>query len=133
VIILDWLEHTIFALFVGWWIYVLLDFTLAESIVYFMCIPVGGLLPDIDMPKSKLGKKVKPISNFINKKVGHRTLTHSIFFITVLFYSSIIAFGFNIISVGLMVGCVIHIFFDMTTPSGVPLAYPFSNKRYKLH
>ncbi len=132
VIILNWLEHTIFALFVGWWIFALLDFTLVESIIYFICIPIGGLLPDIDMPKSKLGKRVKPLARFINKKVGHRTLTHSLFFITVLFYSSIIAFGFNTISVGLMVGCVIHIFFDMMTPSGVPLAYPFSNKRYKL-
>lgn len=89
-------------------------------------------MPDIDKDNTKLGNKIKPISKFINKKVGHRTLTHSLFFITVLFYSSIIALGINIVSVGLMVGAVLHIFFDMMTPMGVPLAYPLSNRRFKL-
>lgn len=131
-VILEYREHIILALFVGWWISALVDFTIAETIIYFICIPFGALLPDIDMDNTKLGSKVKPLSKFINKKVGHRTLTHSLFFITVLFYSSIIAFGINIVSTGLMVGAVLHIFFDMMTPMGVPLAYPFSNKCYKL-
>lgn len=131
-IILEYREHIIYALFVGWWISVLLDFTTVETIIYFICVPFGALLPDIDKDNTKLGSKVKPLARFINKKVGHRTLTHSLFFITVLFYSSIFAFGINIISVGIMVGCVLHIFFDMMTPMGVPLAYPFSNKHFRL-
>jgi inner membrane protein len=133
VIIFGYREHIWWAIYVGWLIQVLLDFTLAERIIYFVCVPFGALLPDVDKENTKLGSKIKFIARFINKKVGHRTLTHSLFFITVLFYSSIIAFGINIVSTGLMVGCVLHIFFDMMTPSGVPLAYPFSNKRYKLH
>lgn len=131
-VILDYLQHIIFVLFVGWWISILVNFTISETIVYFICVTFGSLLPDIDKDNTKLGSKIKPISKFINKKVGHRTLTHSLFFITVLFYSSIIAFGINIISVGIMVGCVLHIFFDMMTPMGVPLAYPFSNRRFRL-
>lgn len=110
----------------------MLDFTTAETIIYFICVPFGALLPDIDKDDSKLGRKIKPISKFINRKVGHRTLTHSLFSITVLFYSSIIAFGINIISVGIMVGSVLHIFFDMMTPMGVALIYPLSNKYYRL-
>jgi len=132
VIILNYRQHIIFALFVGWWISLLLNFTTTETIIYFICIPFGALLPDVDKGNTKLGRKVKPLSKFINKKVRHRTLTHSLFFITVLFYSSVIAFGINIISVGIMVGCVLHIFFDMITPMGVPLAYPFSNRRFRL-
>lgn len=131
-IVLEYREHIIFAVFVGWWISALLDFTVIETIIYFICVPFGALLPDIDKDNTKLGRKVKPLSRFINKKVGHRTLTHSLFFITVLFYSSIIAFGINIISTGIMVGCVLHIFFDMMTPMGVPLAYPFSNRHFHL-
>lgn len=131
-VILEYREHIVFAIFVGWWISVLVDFTITEKIIYFICIPFGALLPDIDMENTKMGSKVKPLSRFINKKVGHRTLTHSLFFITVLFYSSIIAFGINIISTGIMVGAVLHVFFDMMTPMGVPLAYPFSNRHFRL-
>lgn len=131
-IIFDYLKHLLYGIYLGWFISLFLDFTIGEKIVYFICIAIGCLLPDIDMPDSKAGKKIKPISKFINKKVGHRTLTHSIFFITVLFFSSNIAFGMNIFTTGLMVGCVMHIFCDLFTPSGVPLTYPISNKRYRL-
>ena len=39
---------------------------------------VGGLLPDIDHPDSKIGKMISPLSDFIISVVGHRTLTHSL-------------------------------------------------------
>lgn len=132
-IVFSYIEHIIYAEFVGWMIFVLLDFTLEESVIYFICILIGSLLPDIDHPKSKFGKKIKPLSKFLYNKVGHRTLTHSIFIITVIYFSYNIAFGMDVVSTGLMIGCVMHIFFDMFTVSGVPLAYPISNKRYKLH
>ena len=116
----------------GWLISVLLDFTLLEKIIYFISMTAGLLLPDIDMPNTTYGKRIKPISKFIYRTVGHRTLTHSIFFITVLYFSCNIAFGINIISTGLMIGSIIHVFCDMFTVSGVPLAYPISNKCFKL-
>lgn len=131
-IALNGLSHIIFAYFVGYWIYTILDFTLIETVIYFICIPIGGLLPDIDMENTTLGSKVKQLARFINKNFGHRTLTHSLFTVTVLFYSSIIAFGINIVSIGLMIGAVIHIFFDMMTPMGVPLIYPLSTRKFHL-
>lgn len=132
VIVFEWREHIIYGVFVAWIISVLLDFTLFETIEYFILVPIGIVLPDIDKDNTLVGRRVKPLSKFINKKVGHRTLTHSLFFITVLYYSSIIAFGNNIVSTGLMIGCVMHVLFDLMTPWGVPLAYPFSNKCYHL-
>lgn len=110
----------------------LLDLTITEKFFYFISMSVGLLLPDIDIQYSTYGKRIKPISKWLNKKVGHRTLTHSLFFVTVLYFSCNIAFGMNIFSTGLMIGCVAHIFCDLFTPSGVPLAYPLSNKRYRL-
>jgi inner membrane protein len=123
----------IYGVFVAWVISVLLNFTVFEKIVYFILVPFGAVLPDIDKDNTLVGRRVKPLSKFINKKVGHRTLTHSLFFITVVYYSSIIAFGNNIFSTSIMIGCVMHVLFDLMTPRGVPLAYPFSTKHYHLH
>jgi len=120
-------------MFGGWIISVLLDFTFIEKVVYFTCIPIGALLPDIDRVDTKLGHLIKPLSGWLNKTVGHRTLTHSLFFITVLYYSAIIAFGINIVFTGLMIGCVMHVLFDMMTPAGVSLLYPLSSKRFKIN
>lgn len=36
-----------------------------------------ALLPDIDKANSKLGRKVWPLSLFLERAVGHRTITHS--------------------------------------------------------
>jgi inner membrane protein len=132
VIVFEWREHIIYGVFVAWIISVLLNFNIFERIIYFLLVPFGAILPDIDMPTTKMGRKVKLLSKFINKKVGHRTLTHSLFFITVVYYSNIIAFGINIVSTAIMIGCVTHIFFDLMTPMGEPLAYPFSDKCYHL-
>ena len=38
----------------------------------------AAILPDIDHPHSLLGKAVKPVSNYLNKNYGHRTITHSL-------------------------------------------------------
>ena len=109
-----------------------LNFTPLQKIIYFAVVPFGAMLPDIDMVDSKLGHKIKPLSGWLNKTVGHRTLTHSLFFTTVLYYSANIAFGMNIFTTGLMVGAAMHILFDTMTPAGVPLAYPLSTKIFRL-
>ena len=131
-VIFDKGKHLLYGIYMGWLISVLLDFTLLEKIIYFISMTAGLLLPDIDMPTTTYGKRIKPISEFIHRTVGHRTLTHSIFFITVLYFSCNIAFGINIVTTGLMIGSVIHVFCDLFTVSGVPLAYPISNKCFRL-
>ena len=81
-----------------------------------------SILPDIDTPYSFIGKLLKPISKFINKRCGHRSVTHS--FLALLTVS---VFGFlinNQIGLVLMIGYSLHLFFDMLNPSGVPLLYP---------
>lgn len=92
----------------------------------------GGLIPDIDHPKSLLGSVIQPVSNIIKETIGHRTLTHSILFtvITCLFASF-----FNInIGVGIGLGMLSHIILDLLTPetNGVAFLYPFYKKKIKL-
>ena len=38
---------------------------------------VGAIVPDIDHPKSVIGKLFYPISSYLERRYGHRTITHS--------------------------------------------------------
>ena len=116
-------------------------------ILYIKSIKIGSLFPDIDHPKSYLGKRFPFISKKINSIFHHRGFTHSLLFIYSLIlvfmlisiflkiFYSYIYFYINIyifsIEFGFILGCISHIFFDMFNPSGVSLLYP-STKKYRL-
>ena len=84
---------------------------------------VACLLPDIDTPHSFIGKLLKPISKYINKRYGHRTIMHSFLILAIIFFSTLLTGNVNIITV-LTIGYFLHMFFDMLNPAGVPLLYP---------
>lgn len=65
----------------------------------------------------------------IFKSVGHRTFTHSILIITILFYITVLFWGINIIAVGLMLGAMLHILGDLTN-GRVCLLYPIEKKKF---
>jgi len=94
---------------------------------------IGGLLPDIDHPKSKFGRKIQPVSTMIFAMFGHRTFTHSLLFI------AIIGLTISVLNIslgtGLIVGMTSHIILDLITPNtnGVAFLYPFNKKRIKPH
>ena len=90
---------------------------------------IGSLLPDIDTPKSALGR-IFPFSKIIEHKYGHRQITHSWIFIVialVLFCPFILFLGF-LKYAGIIIGVISHIMIDMANPSGVPLFYPNSSR-----
>ena len=93
---------------------------------------IGGLIPDIDHPKSFLGNIVQPISIIIRETLGHRTLTHSILF--ALIVSTITAFINIPFAIGLGVGIFSHIILDLLTPhtNGVAFLYPLYKKKINL-
>lgn len=102
---------------------------------------IGGLLPDIDHPGSKMGRALYPIAWVINKLFGHRGATHSLialFLTSVLFLMpSFLIEGFAKVlytqfAIGISVGFLSHILLDMTTKSGVPILYPFVRKSYRI-
>jgi len=86
---------------------------------------IGSLLPDIDTPKSALGR-IFPFSKIIEHKYGHRQITHSWIFIVIAIalFSPFIFFLDFLKYAGMIIGVISHIMIDMANPSGVPLFYP---------
>ncbi len=108
----------------------------------------GSLLPDIDLPTSAIGRPFFPIASWINRKIGHRTLTHSIL--------GILLFGLLAFAVSwplsawlrasagsyawfLTLGFASHILVDTLNKTGVDLFWParirgvfFGNERYRI-
>jgi inner membrane protein len=97
---------------------------------------ISSMLPDIDHIKSPIGKSVYPLARWINRKYGHRTITHGIPFMIVL---TIIASAIETVflnsshySTIIAIAYFSHLVFDMMTLQGVPLLYPFSKNPFVL-
>lgn len=92
-------------------------------------IGIASLLPDIDYPKSTIGKLFYPISKAINRKYGHRTITHSLIVLIGLtaLISGFQSAYFPSIKIAQVFGLAYgsHLILDMVTIQGVPLFYPF--------
>lgn len=95
---------------------------------------LGSLLPDLDHPKSRLGRLVLPVSLALYGVFGHRGGTHSLLFAVLCLLITIISPAFGL---GLVAGVLIHILADMISYSsgtpfqkggGCPVFYP-SDKR----
>jgi len=90
---------------------------------------IGSLLPDIDHTKSWIGKTFYPIAKWLSVNYGHRTITHSVFFLIGICILSIFIeknFSDNYsISIILFFSVFSHLLFDMVTLQGIPLLYPF--------
>jgi inner membrane protein len=99
-----------------------------SSPLYLVATVFFAVLPDIDHTRSLVGKLFYPLAKWIDKKYGHRTITHSF-----------IAIGTGILIMSILAKTVIHedyvmifafaygshLLFDMMTKQGVPLLYPF--------
>ena len=91
----------------------------------------GALLPDIDHPKSKLGRKI-PI---LPKLLKHRGMTHSIF--GCVLSATLLFLLLNFIGIGawsvavmaLLLGFTSHLVLDSLNPTGIHWLRPF----HKLH
>lgn len=100
---------------------------------------LAALLPDIDHPESLIGRVFLPLSKYIQRKYGHRTVTHSVFAILIvaLALSPLLVLGL-LLQVGkfptwyaaLVLAYSSHIFIDLFNKSGVRLFSPFSQKEY---
>ena len=55
-----------------------------EQVELLPIIFIASLLPNIDHPKTIMGRLFRPISKMINRKYGHRTITHSLLVLIVL-------------------------------------------------
>lgn len=90
---------------------------------------IASQLPDIDHTKSIIGKCFKPLSKWIDRKFGHRTITHSFLFLILIV---LISYSFEKLfdldhtySLILFFAVFSHFILDMVTIQGIPLFYPF--------
>ncbi len=91
-------------------------------------LAIGSLLPDVDTTTSGLGKFVKPLSSTIERKLGHRTLTHSLLGTAL---AGVLALPLYFLSSAsstawlyLLLGYLSHLFLDHCNVTGVPLLWP---------
>jgi membrane-bound metal-dependent hydrolase YbcI (DUF457 family) len=106
-------------------------FDCAPDAVGWAALLIGSTLPDLDHKRSFIGKYVPWISSYLERKFGHRTLTHSL--LGVLIFSLIISpsllFSSSLFSWAI-VGYVSHVLLDTFNIQGVPLFYPFSRLEF---
>lgn len=102
---------------------------------------IGGILPDIDHPGSKIGRATKPLSIVINKLFGHRGATHSLLAALLVMYGLFMLSSFvpndikgfySPFAIGISVGYVSHLILDMLTVSGIPLFLPITRKVFRI-
>lgn len=107
--------------------------TLTTPAVVGLCL--GTLLPDIDEPKSWIGRRSRGVSDGTKLIFGHRGITHSIIAVLTaavisLLLSVIIGFGAEI-AVWFALGYLFHLLEDSFSKSGIAWLRPFSNKCYQ--
>ncbi|WP_052366634.1 metal-dependent hydrolase [Geomicrobium sp. JCM 19055] len=116
----------------------LINGQLEHIIVFFFFLLFGSLLPDLDTPKSKLGRRFPffLLSYPLYWLFGHRTWTHSLMFVGISFVLSLVIWvlfplPFYVV-LGLPIGVLSHVLGDYCFDSGVPLFYPFLKRRFQF-
>lgn len=99
---------------------------------------VGALLPDIDHPKSWLGRRIPFIALPIAAVFGHRGITHSLLAVVGVAWALRHALahwelgaGWGLAAVGVGVGYLSHLLGDFATHGGVPVLWPLK-RRFSL-
>ncbi len=122
--------------FTGFFASVFFGINILASPYTIVATVIASLLPDVDHTRSMIGKAVFPLARWINRRFGHRTLTHGLPCMAGLGLASGIIektfFGQTEFTAILLLGYFSHLIFDMCTLQGVPLLYPFSRSPFVL-
>ncbi len=98
-----------------------------NQVLFMVLCLFGSLLPDIDHPQSKIGRRVKVIGMLFE----HRGFFHSGFAVAGLIAAFLFLSKPNIYALGLIIGYASHIVIDMTTKEGIMLLHPVSKFRIR--
>ncbi|MBI1228139.1 MAG: hypothetical protein GC192_23095 [Bacteroidetes bacterium] len=122
--------------FTGFFASLLFGINILASPATLITTLVASVLPDCDHTRSPIGKLLFPLAKWLNRRFGHRTITHSISALIVLtLLVSFIEktyFGHFRVSVAFCLAYWSHLLFDMCTLQGVPLMYPFRKNPFVL-
>lgn len=95
---------------------------------------LGSLTPDLDSPKSFLGRKFLPLSWTVSSLAGHRGFTHSLLACVLILLGVAVADqhcrGWPAYFAAFGIGYASHILADWLTAEGVPLLWP-NRKRFR--
>jgi inner membrane protein len=106
------------------------------TVPYYFFIPLvclGAFIVDIDTSHSNFGRKMRPLSWFIELFFGHRGFFHSLVAAFIFLLLSIYLFRLSFLAFAPVLGYLSHIFLDCFTLSGVPVLKPFSESRLSGH
>jgi inner membrane protein len=117
--------HIVFAFLVG--LFAVKFFNPSNQILFIVLVMLGGLLPDIDHPKSKIGRYFRPI----NYLFEHRGFFHSFLFIPVLVLIILLAIKLPNFSLPLAIGYASHLVSDMLTVEGIMPLHPITRFRLR--
>lgn len=98
----------------------------------FLGLYIGSILPDIDDPRSYIGRFFVPLAYGFHLALGHRGLIHSLLFCILIASGALLcpmySFGFYFfISCG--IGCLLHDIADMFTDGGIKgFFFPFFSR-----
>jgi inner membrane protein len=122
--------------FTGFFASLLFGINILASPATLITTLVASVLPDCDHTRSPIGKLLFPLAKWLNRRFGHRTITHSIpaLIILTLLVSFVekTYFGHFRVSVAFCLAYWSHLLFDMCTLQGVPLMYPFKKNPFVL-
>jgi inner membrane protein len=94
-----------------------------------LALAVGGaLLPDMDHPRSWVGRRARMISRPLAAMFGHRGFTHSILAVALCAYLLARQGWHRQIVDPLVVGYLSHLAADLITSSGLRLAWPLQQR-----
>lgn len=86
---------------------------------------LGSLLPDLDHPRSKLGKKIPFFSKTVSVAFGHRGIFHSLFFTVLVAYLASLFLPQYLVG-AIFFGYLSHLVADSFTKMGVNYLHPFA-------
>ncbi|MFH1209177.1 MAG: metal-dependent hydrolase [archaeon] len=120
--------HLAFSLLIGLLIYKIFTLTSfnLNPVFFFMLLLIGAGFPDIDMPKSKFGRKIRPLSDILYFVFGHRKFMHSFFFLVLI--SGLIYVLAGIYFLAFAIGFLTHVLLDGFSKEGINFFYPIKSE-----
>lgn len=118
--------HLAFGFLIGLLSLKILD--VSHPIIFLVLVTLFSSLPDIDHPKSKIGRKFFFISWPISIIFKHRGFFHSLFPPLILFF---VFYYFNLIflAFAIAIGYISHLLGDALTKEGINFLHPLSTFR----
>lgn len=104
--------------------------TIQAPILFYSAAAMGSIIPDICHPKSTIGRMVPAFSKVVNQIFGHRSLSHSLLFLLLIYWLlNFLQFaGSTSIQTGVLFGMGSHMLLDAMTTQGIKFFYPLQMK-----